>query len=93
MVRKQVYIGVEHEAALKRQARELGLTESELIRRGIEQVGRAPVDERALRDFLTFARDRAERLRGAACIHPLTPANRGWTRDELYDRRPPFGSR
>jgi hypothetical protein len=40
MVRKQVYIELEQEELLKRRARELGVTESELIRRGINQIVR-----------------------------------------------------
>src|SRR5687767_14363651 len=51
MVRKQVYIEPEHDALLKRKARELGVTDSDLIRRGIEQIARTaspvPRDARA----------------------------------------------
>jgi len=38
MVRKQIYIGQENNKLLKQRAKELGITESELIRRGIEQM-------------------------------------------------------
>ena len=82
MIRKQVYIGPEHEAALKRRARELGVTESDLIRRGIEQVGRRTerLDERAWEDELAFIEERA------ALPVLSSVGGRGWTRDELYDR-------
>ena len=33
MIRKQLYIGEEHDRALKRRARELGVSEAELVRR------------------------------------------------------------
>ena len=38
MIRKQVYIEPEQEKLLKQQAKRLGVSEAELIRRGIEQV-------------------------------------------------------
>jgi hypothetical protein len=80
MVRKQVYVTPGHDAALKRRARELGVTESDLIRRGIEEVARRPPasDERAWADELAFIDERA-------ALPPLG-GHRGWTRDELYDR-------
>ena len=95
MVRKQVYIGAEHEQQLNRRARELGLTESELIRRGIERIAHGPLprDQQALRDFLAFVRGRAERLRPSRIVAPVSGTGRGWTREELYDRRPPHAPR
>ena len=33
MIRKQLYIGEEHERALKQRAKELGISEAELVRR------------------------------------------------------------
>ncbi len=91
MIRKQVYIEPEHEERLKRRAQQWGVTESELIRRGIEHVTRAPrqpvKDEQAWQDFLAFARSRAEL--------PIagTGGDRGWTREDLYDDRPKYLSR
>jgi len=83
MVRKQVYVGREHEELLKRRARELDVAESELIRRGIEQVGRAPAslapDLQAWEEARRFI---AERM---AIVAPQT--GRGWTRHELYEER------
>jgi hypothetical protein len=91
MIRKQVYIGPEHEAALKRRARELGVTESDLIRRGIEQVSRRPLppDQQAMAEFFAFIRERTERLQASGAISSAPSAGRGWTREELYDRWPP----
>jgi hypothetical protein len=83
MVRKQVYIEPEHDALLKRKARELGVTESDLIRRGIEQIARTappvPRDARAWDEELAFMRQRG-RL-------PVPAGKRRWTREELYDER------
>lgn len=83
MVRKQVYIEPRQEELLKRQARELGTTEAELIRRGIDQIGRAPAarpaDRRAWEEAKAFIQ---QRMRLTA---PQT--GRSWTRDELYDER------
>ena len=42
MVRKQIYIEAEQEQLLKQRARELGVSEAELIRRGIYKVGHVP---------------------------------------------------
>jgi hypothetical protein len=85
MIRKQVYITPEHEAALKRAAAEYGVTEAEIIRRGIERIA-AEADreeERRLawQRFMAFSEER-----GKLPAEP-TPNGRGWTRDELYDER------
>ncbi|HEY8490825.1 MAG TPA: CopG family transcriptional regulator [Dehalococcoidia bacterium] len=82
MVRKQVYLTPEQDRRLKRRARELGISESDLIRRSIEEAGGEPVpshDEQAWRDELAFLRERA-RLQDLKRI-------RGWTREELYEDR------
>ena len=82
MIRKQVYIEVEQEQRLKRQARALGVTEAELIRRGLEGIRTTPTlvpDERAWREERAFIRRRARlRARGRG---------RGWSREDLYADR------
>ena len=81
MIRKQVYIQPEQDKMLKRRARELGVSESDLIRRGIEQVERAGtnriVDPLAWEEALSFINKRL------AMKVPQT--GRQWTRDELYE--------
>lgn len=83
MVRKQVYIERAQERLLKKLARELGVSEAELVRRGIETIARrsaltfAP-DRLAWEEELKFMRDRTE------ITVPQT--GRQWTREELYDR-------
>jgi len=83
MVRKQIYIEPEQDRLLKRRAKELGVTESNLIRQGIDQVDRAnaapPFDRAAWQEELTFIRERAR-------IQELGQT-RGWTREELYQER------
>lgn len=90
MVRKQAYIKLEHEELLKRRSREWGVTEAELIRRGIEHVCRPPAplvsDEAAWQDALAFIYERRARL-------PALGGQRTWTREEIYAERPKYLSR
>ena len=83
MVRKQVYIEPCQEASLRRRARELGISQAELLRPCIDGIGIVPA---ALpRDKAAWAEAKAyieERMNIEA---PQT--NRTWTRDELYDER------
>jgi hypothetical protein len=88
MVRKQIYIGREQDELLKQRAQELGVSEAELVRRGIEHVLESGPEEerkRAWEDALAFMKERAK------LKVPQTP--RTWTRDELYDERPKYLSR
>jgi len=83
MVRKQVYIEPAQEKLLKQRARELGVTEAELVRRGIETIASRPPlaftpDRQAWEQEQGFMR---ERMR---LVVPQT--RRQWTREELYDR-------
>lgn len=88
MVRKQLYISDEHERALKARARELGISEAELVRRmldgllldgeggtGFARAGAA----QALEGFL----EGADRLAGSHSF----PEGYRFDRDELYEDR------
>ena len=83
MVRKQVYIEVEQEQFLKRRAKELGISEAELIRHGVEQVVRLHLrlasDLDAWRQAKEFIQQRRRIL--------VPQTGRDWTREELYDER------
>ena len=83
MVRKQIYITPAQERLLKQQARALGITESEVIRRGITQLSRVPaevpLDHRAWLEELAFMRKRARKAGAGGA--------RNWTREELYEDR------
>jgi hypothetical protein len=88
MIRKQLYISDEHERALKARARELGVSEAELVRRlldglllgeeGGSGLARAGATE-ALEDFLAEADRLAE-------SHSFPDGYR-FDRKEFYDDR------
>ena len=84
MVRKQIYIEPRQEEMLKRRAKELGVSEAELIRRGIEQIVHAPAapfspSMQAWEEEKAFIRQRMRM--------DVPQTGRTWTRDELYDER------
>jgi hypothetical protein len=82
MIRKQVYIEARQEQLLKRLAKDLHLSEAELIRRGIDGgldrlVGVRPD---------TAAWGEAERYILARMRKGTAKGKRRWTREDLYDR-------
>jgi CO/xanthine dehydrogenase Mo-binding subunit len=84
MVRKQIYLRKDQDAALKRQAAKLGVSEAELIRRKLEQPARSgvsrPTRPEAWNDVFRYIRERASRL-------PDLKQERTWTREDLYEDR------
>lgn len=88
MIRKQVYLDSRHDKQLKRQARERGVTEAEIIREALDTA--APggmsrtrtVDPEAGRELLASLRALARRGRGRA-----RRSLRSWTRESLYEDR------
>lgn len=89
MIRKQLYIGEEHDRALKRRARELGVSEAELVRRlldglVLEEGGggeiTVPGTTAALVDGFFAESDRTSEA------HRF-PEGYGFDRDELYEER------
>jgi len=85
MIRKQVYIKPAHERTLKRRARELGVTEAELIRQGIEQLARSASAPDVAPDPSAWIKARRWIERRRRMKVPQT--GRTWTRDELYEER------
>ena len=82
MVRKQVYIEPRQEWLLKTRAKQLGVTEAELIRRSLEQTLTAPgVVRRDPEAWEAFMRSVRRRMRLRV---PQAPKTR--TRNDLYDR-------
>ncbi len=92
MVRKQLYISEEHERALKARARELGVSEAELVRRlldgllldgewggGLAVALARPGTAEALEGFL----DEADRLAESHCF----PEGYRFDREDLYEDR------
>ncbi|MBU6428910.1 MAG: hypothetical protein KGR26_07870 [Cyanobacteria bacterium REEB65] len=85
-VRKQIYIRPQQEAELKRIARERGLSEAEIIRscldRGLSlnlQVSASPpvINPDAWSRVCRFVEERSGL--------PVSPGQRTWRRDDLYD--------
>lgn len=85
MVRKQIYIEPRQEQTLKRQAKELQISEAELVRRAIDQIGRAPVLLSS--DLRLRAWEEAKELIEKRKKMVVPQTGRSWTRDELYDER------
>ncbi len=93
MVRKQIYIAEEQDAALREAAEAYGVSQAELIRQAIEKslVGGRKVRVRypkkmrkkAFEEFVRFSETRRS-LYGKE-----TPSQegRGWTREEIYEER------
>jgi hypothetical protein len=84
MIRKQLYITREQDHALKRQARELGVSEAEFVRRALDEAVREnpPCPQTGPDDPLTELLANTRRL---AARHRL-PAGYRFDRDELYER-------
>ena len=83
MVRKQVYIEQRQERLLKRRARELGVPEAALIRRGIDQIGRLP----SLYPNREESWRAAKRLIGERMKMRVAQTGRAWRREDLYEQR------
>ncbi len=83
MVRKQVYIEPRQEELLKRRAKELGVTEAELIRHAIDHIvyGQTTL----ARKLQIWEEEKAFMRERARMDVPQT--GRTWTRDELYEER------
>jgi hypothetical protein len=82
MVRKQIYIKPEQDAAIKQKAADLGKSEAELIREYIDEGTQRPTPserEQARREMLAFMDERAKMR--------VPQTGRKWTREELYDDR------
>jgi hypothetical protein len=82
MVRKQIYIKPEQEAALKQKASKLGVSEADLIREYIDEgMQRLTASERKKiwEEELAFIEERAK--------ISVPQTGRKWTREELYEER------
>jgi len=83
MVRKQVYITKEQDETLKRLAAQLGVTEAEVVRRGVEAlVGELMKHSRAgaAEELAAMLREREERFPGGG-------GTTNWNREDLYYER------
>jgi hypothetical protein len=82
MVRKQVYIEPRQEQLLKRVAKELGITEADLIRQGLDHVLQRGLS--LTPDLLAWQRERAFIKQWAQ--KGKVKGGRTWRRDDLYER-------
>lgn len=83
MIRKQIYIEPLQDVNLKKQAKTLGITEAEVIRRAIDSQMSLLIP--GLRDLSTWEREKAfiaQRMAGK----PL-PGGRKFRREEAYEDR------
>ncbi len=83
MIRKQVYIESRQETTLKQQARALGITEAEVIRRAIDR--QMTSVRLSIRDLKAWERERAFITKRMAKGH--APGGRRWKREDAYEER------
>lgn len=83
MVRKQVYIEPYQEAALKAQAAASGVTEAELIRKGIDLVLSGGA---AARDSRQEAWERLKVILDERAKLKVPQRKRTWKREDAYER-------
>lgn len=83
MIRKQVYIESRQETTLKQQARALGITEAEVIRRAIDR--QMTSVRLSIRDLKAWERERAFITKRMAKGH--APGGRRWKREDVYEER------
>ncbi len=83
MIRKQVYIESRQETTLKQQARNLGITEAEVIRRAID---RQMISVRlGAKDLKAWERERAFITKRMA--KGTASGGRQWKREDAYEER------
>jgi hypothetical protein len=83
MVRKQIYIESRQDNSLKKQARDLGVTEAEFIRRAIDR--QMTSVRLTIRDLKAWERERVFITKRMAKGH--TPGGRQWKREDIYEER------
>ena len=84
MIRKQVYLDPKHERELKRMARESGKTEATIIR---EALDRLIAENRLNREQMEAWNAEREFIDQWAAKGPAPASQRGWRREDLYDRK------
>ena len=87
MVRKQVYIEPRQEKLLKQRAKELHVSEAELIRRGIDRVVKDAPTTESNKDARREAIKRLFEFIETHRKFDVPQTGRSWTREELYEER------
>jgi len=83
MIRKQIYIEPGQENSLKKQAKRLGITEAEVIRRALDKQMALLIP--GIRDLSAWEREKAF-IAGRMTGKPL-PRPRKFRREEAYEER------
>jgi hypothetical protein len=83
MIRKQIYIESRQDNSLKKQARDLGVTEAEVIRRAIDR--QMTSVRLGIRDRKAWEREKAFISKRTAKGRVL--GGRQWKRDDAYEER------
>jgi hypothetical protein len=83
MVRKQIYIESRQDNTLKQQARVLGITEAEVIRRAIDR--QMASVRLGFRNLKAWEREKAFIARRMA--KGPVPGGRRWKREDAYEKR------
>lgn len=86
LIRKQIYIKRQHDAALKHLASERGLSEAEIIRQAIEEHAAGVVTKRPKPDPLAWQEAR-KFIMELRALGPTDAPRRRWTREEIYEER------
>jgi hypothetical protein len=87
MIRKQVYIQKKQDEKLKEISRQLGVTEAEVIRRGIDLVA-ARQERQSADEAWKKALALMDRVAAESSKEP--EGERTWKREEVYDERPKY---
>jgi hypothetical protein len=84
IVSKQIYIKSEEAELLKQRAKELGVSEEDLVRQCIDQLAKSSatlsLDSKAWQEEMVYIREWARLQEALGQQHV-------WTREELYDER------
>ena len=83
MIRKQIYIESRQDNGLKKQARDLGVTEAEVIRRAIDR--QMTSVRLSIRDLKSWEREKAFIIKRMA--KGRVPGGRQWKREDTYEER------
>ena len=83
MIRKQIYIESRQDNGLKKQARDLGVTEAEVIRRAIDH--QMTSVRLSIRDLKSWEREKAFIIK--RMTKGRVPRSRQWKRENTYEER------
>jgi hypothetical protein len=87
MVRKQLYLETRQDKAIKAAIKKTGETEAEFIRKAVDaKLESEETEHRRQEAWKNIQKTWAERKALALALGDEPSEDRGWTREELYDR-------